>query len=371
MGASRVGLARLRRPVQCRDVLGEIDANVQNDHCTPSCGRSALAQQCAHFVADAALARAERRAGKSVRRVGAHPMPSHQPEPRLAYISIKLLTLTLLGSFWAFGAHGQPLAEAIGDIRSVGWAPTGAELSFLHRLPRPPSLGDGERTVPCRPSRPTFASAAAQDLWTRRPLARTLTVWGIAHFGARAASKIDGTLCQDLAFMSRQWQLALGSQPDGSLTLEQVMQFNRAVSDVEWGRESHFVGTEVGMGPSREVQRLAAQPVPTRTAPPAVVASSDAFRSAEAASDSGLRRAQRKNCMSCHDLTFKMIGPSVKALAAKHASDPNAATELARSLTQGSQSSCKFVDGSPLSFQTTATEAELREIIEWMIAAKK
>ena len=45
--------------------------------------------------------------------------------------------------------------------------------------------------------------------------------------------------------------------------------------------------------------------------------------------------AKAKNCMACHALDKKLLGPSYKDVAAKYASDKGAAAKLAKKIREG------------------------------------
>ena len=45
--------------------------------------------------------------------------------------------------------------------------------------------------------------------------------------------------------------------------------------------------------------------------------------------------AKSKNCMACHAIDKKLIGPSYKDVAAKYAGDPKAVDKLARKIREG------------------------------------
>ena len=55
-----------------------------------------------------------------------------------------------------------------------------------------------------------------------------------------------------------------------------------------------------------------------------VAASTGAFANAEL--------AQKKNCMACHAIDKKLVGPSYKAVAAKYANDKEAVAKLAEKI---------------------------------------
>ena len=154
-------------------------------------------------------------------------------------------------------------AEAlVAAVRALGWAPGGAELTLVDVLPRPPMPSATIASAGCRATDATFDSPAAEAAWKRRRPLRVLTIWGVAHFGTRAAERSGGALCQDGQFLARQWQAALGRPPTGRLTEFDVAELARAISDVKWAKTPSFGALPVGIDP-------------TRPPPPAAVAKAD------------------------------------------------------------------------------------------------
>lgn len=185
------------------------------------------------------------------------------PLPSLKAAACGLLIGSLLGLQPALAAP----AELTAAIRNLGWAPSGAELALVDTLPRPPVLSAAQTRQPCTPSAAAFADDAAQSAWARRRPARVLTIWGLAHYGARAATG-DGKLqCQDLAFLAGQWQAALGRPASGHLDGFEVSELARAISDIEWGRTPAFAGLAVGVAPGAAAQALPARPAVAMQAP--------------------------------------------------------------------------------------------------------
>lgn len=165
-------------------------------------------------------------------------------------------------------AWGQPASleqrQAVAaNVRALGWAPYSAELNLVDNLPRPPRLAPAEELKGCEPTAAAFSSPKAETAWKKRRPARVLTIWGVAHYGARAASKGEAGLCQDLVFLSRQWQATLGQPVTGKLAEKDVNELARAISDAESGRHSDFGNLPVGIDPThRPVAMASAGPRP-------------------------------------------------------------------------------------------------------------
>ena len=77
--------------------------------------------------------------------------------------------------------------------------------------------------------------------------------------------------------------------------------------------------------------------------------------------------ATAKNCMSCHALDKKLVGPAFKEVAAKYAGDKTATDKLVVKVMQGSVG----VWGSvPMSANPQVTEDEAKQLVTWVLAQK-
>lgn len=85
------------------------------------------------------------------------------------------------------------------------------------------------------------------------------------------------------------------------------------------------------------------------------------FMVASAASaQSGADLAKSKNCMGCHDLEKKKVGPAFKDTAAKYKGDKGAEAKLATALKEGK--------GHPV--KVVATDAELKTLVQYVMSTK-
>lgn len=90
----------------------------------------------------------------------------------------------------------------------------------------------------------------------------------------------------------------------------------------------------------------------------AAAAASPAFASQEL--------AQKKNCMACHAVDKKVVGPSYKEVAARFAKDKDAIPMLAERIQKGSQGVWGPVPMPPN--QVTAEEA--KTLATWVMGLK-
>ena len=77
--------------------------------------------------------------------------------------------------------------------------------------------------------------------------------------------------------------------------------------------------------------------------------------------------AQAKNCMACHAVDKKLVGPSYKDVAAKYASDKTAADKLAVKIIKGSQGAWGPV---PMPANPQVTEDEAKKLSAWVLTQK-
>ncbi|MEJ7804891.1 MAG: c-type cytochrome [Telluria sp.] len=94
-----------------------------------------------------------------------------------------------------------------------------------------------------------------------------------------------------------------------------------------------------------------------------VVLSALASSSAMASAD----LAKAKNCMACHAVASKLVGPAFKDVAAKYAGQKDAESKLVGKVLKGGSGSWGAV---PMPANPQVTEAESRALIKWVLAQK-
>jgi cytochrome c len=77
--------------------------------------------------------------------------------------------------------------------------------------------------------------------------------------------------------------------------------------------------------------------------------------------------AKAKNCTACHAVDKKLIGPSYKDVAAKYASDKDAATKLARKVREGGVGAWGQI---PMPANPQVTNDEALTLVRWILATK-
>lgn len=77
--------------------------------------------------------------------------------------------------------------------------------------------------------------------------------------------------------------------------------------------------------------------------------------------------ATSKNCMACHAVDKKLVGPAFKDVAAKYAGDKSAADKLAAKVIKGGAGVWGPV---PMPANPQVSEAEAKKLVAWVLAAK-
>jgi cytochrome c len=78
-----------------------------------------------------------------------------------------------------------------------------------------------------------------------------------------------------------------------------------------------------------------------------------------ASAQSGAELAKSKNCLTCHDMEKKKVGPAFKAIAEKYKGNKDAAATLTAKL--------KEAKGHP---KVAAGDAELKTLVEYVLSGK-
>ncbi|WP_285410142.1 c-type cytochrome [Variovorax sp. efr-133-TYG-130] len=87
--------------------------------------------------------------------------------------------------------------------------------------------------------------------------------------------------------------------------------------------------------------------------------------SAHAQSEQAL--AQAKNCMACHSVQAKVVGPSFKDIAAKYKDDRGSMDQLAIKVLKGAGGTWGTV---PMPANPQVSESEARRLATWILSLK-
>ncbi|MDC8786970.1 c-type cytochrome [Roseateles koreensis] len=80
-----------------------------------------------------------------------------------------------------------------------------------------------------------------------------------------------------------------------------------------------------------------------------------------------LELAQKKNCLACHAVDKKVVGPSYKDVAAKYAKDKDAVAKLSGKILKGGSGVWGPV---PMPANTQVNEAEAKQLATWVLSVK-
>jgi cytochrome c len=91
----------------------------------------------------------------------------------------------------------------------------------------------------------------------------------------------------------------------------------------------------------------------------ATAASAPAFANADL--------AQKKNCMACHAVDKKVVGPGYKEVAAKYAGQKDAVDKLAQKIIKGGAGVWGPV---PMPANAQVSDAEAKQLVQWIMTLK-
>jgi cytochrome c len=77
--------------------------------------------------------------------------------------------------------------------------------------------------------------------------------------------------------------------------------------------------------------------------------------------------ATSKNCMACHAIDKKLVGPAYKDVAAKYAGDKGAADKLVAKVLKGGSGVWGPV---PMPANPQVSEAEAKKLVAWVLSQK-
>ncbi len=77
--------------------------------------------------------------------------------------------------------------------------------------------------------------------------------------------------------------------------------------------------------------------------------------------------AKKKNCMACHAIDKKLVGPAYKEVAAKYAGQKDAVDKLAQKVIKGGSGVWGQV---PMPANAQVNEAEAKQLVQWVLSVK-
>jgi cytochrome c len=85
------------------------------------------------------------------------------------------------------------------------------------------------------------------------------------------------------------------------------------------------------------------------------------------AADAPADLAKSKNCLTCHSVATKIVGPAYKDVAAKYAGQKDAEDKLVQKVLKGGSGSWGAI---PMPANTQVTEAEAHILVKWVLSQK-
>jgi cytochrome c len=77
--------------------------------------------------------------------------------------------------------------------------------------------------------------------------------------------------------------------------------------------------------------------------------------------------AKTKNCLSCHAIATKLVGPAYKDVAAKYAGQKDAEEKLVKKVMKGGVGAWGNI---PMPANPQVSEAETRTLVKWVLTQK-
>ena len=92
-----------------------------------------------------------------------------------------------------------------------------------------------------------------------------------------------------------------------------------------------------------------------------------ALVSGTAMADAGADLAKAKNCLACHAVANKVVGPAYKDVAAKYAGQKDAEGKLVQKVIKGGSGVWGAV---PMPANTQVSDAEAHTLVKWVLSQK-
>lgn len=77
--------------------------------------------------------------------------------------------------------------------------------------------------------------------------------------------------------------------------------------------------------------------------------------------------AQKSNCLSCHAIDKKLVGPSYKEVAAKYKGDKGAEAKLIEKVKKGGSGVWGAI---PMPPNAGVSDADVKTLVQWILATK-
>ena len=98
------------------------------------------------------------------------------------------------------------------------------------------------------------------------------------------------------------------------------------------------------------------------------IAATATFFAASTPALADMALATSKNCMACHAVDKKLVGPSYKDIATKYAGQADAADKLAGKVVKGGSGAWGPV---PMPANAQINDADAKKLVAWILAGSK
>lgn len=92
-----------------------------------------------------------------------------------------------------------------------------------------------------------------------------------------------------------------------------------------------------------------------------------ALASTSAMADAGMDLAKSKNCLACHAVDHKVVGPAYKDIAKKYAADKGAEAKLVDKVKKGGSGVWGPV---PMPANAAVSDADIKTLVKWVLSQK-
>jgi len=104
-----------------------------------------------------------------------------------------------------------------------------------------------------------------------------------------------------------------------------------------------------------------------------LLAASSLFAVQAMAADDGAELAKKSNCLTCHTVDKKLVGPAYKDIAAKYKGDPKAAARLFERVKKGTTATggevWKSVTGGvPMPPNAAVKDEDIKKLVAWVLS---
>lgn len=86
------------------------------------------------------------------------------------------------------------------------------------------------------------------------------------------------------------------------------------------------------------------------------------------AADDGEALFKKSGCMACHSVAKKLVGPSLKDIAAKYAGDKTAQAQLEKKVRNGGAGSFGSMPMAPAA--KSISDGDIKTLVSWVLSQK-